>query len=67
MTAVLTTLDELLAWLPEPGWSREAFEQLDEEEAADVLLRRLHKAIAGGLRDPLDALRLASRLDLPLA
>ena len=67
MTAVLTTMDEILAWLPEPGWSREAFEQLDEEEAAEVLLRRLRKALARGFTDPLEALRLAARLDLPLA
>ena len=67
MTAVLTTMEEILAWLPEPGWSREAFEQLDEEEAAEVLLRRLRKALACGFTDPLEALRLAARLDLPLA
>jgi hypothetical protein len=67
MTAVLTTMDDLLAWLPEPGWTREAFEQLDEDQAAEVLLRRLRKALARGFSDPVEALRLAARLDLPLA
>jgi hypothetical protein len=60
-------MDEILTWLPEPGWSREAFEQLNEEEAAEVLLRRLRKAISRGFSDPVEALRLAARLDLPLA
>ncbi len=53
------------AWAPEPGWSRDDFEQLNEDEATAILLRRMRKLLARGL-EPLDALRLASKLDSPL-
>ena len=57
--------DETAAWSPEPGWSRADFELLNEDEATAILLRRMRKLLARGL-EPLDALRLASKLDAPL-
>ena len=59
-------MDELLAWLPEPGWTAEEFERLGVDEAVEVLRRRLRKLLQRGMTDPLEALNLASRLELPL-
>ena len=65
MSSAAALTDELVAWSPEPGWSRDDFEQLNEDEATAILLRRMRKLLARGL-EPLDALRLASKLDAPL-
>ena len=65
MSTAAAFTDETLAWSPEPGWSRADFEHLNEDEATAILLRRMRKLLARGL-EPLDALRLASKLDAPL-
>jgi hypothetical protein len=65
MSSASALTDELVAWTPEPGWSRDDFETLNEDEATAILLRRMRKLLARGL-EPLDALRLASKLDAPL-
>jgi hypothetical protein len=65
MSTAAAFTDEVLAWSPEPGWSRADFETLNEDEATAILLRRMRKLLARGL-EPLDALRLASKLDTPL-
>jgi hypothetical protein len=65
MTTAPALIDELASWAPEPGWSRSDFERLSEDEATAILLRRMRKLLARGL-EPLDALRLASKLDAPL-
>jgi hypothetical protein len=65
MSTAAALTDELVAWPPEPGWSRADFETLNEDEATAILLRRMRKLLARGL-EPLDALRLASKLDAPL-
>jgi hypothetical protein len=57
--------DEHTDWAPEPGWARADFERLSVDEATAILLRRMRKLLASGL-EPLDALRLASKLDSPL-
>ena len=57
--------DDTTYLAPEPGWSRADFERLSEDEATAILLRRMRKLLARGL-EPLDALRLASKLDAPL-
>jgi len=64
MAAADTTLDPRDP--PEPGWTREDFERLTEAEAAAVLLRRLQRLLRSGISDPVEALRLASRLELPV-
>jgi hypothetical protein len=64
-TAAAITDEQAVAWQPEPGWSRADFETLNEDEATAILLRRMRKLLARGL-EPLDALRLASKLDAPL-
>ena len=53
------------AWDPEPGWAAADIEHLSVDEATAILLRRMRKLLARGI-EPLDALRLASKLDLPL-
>jgi len=65
MSTAAAFTDEQVAWSPEPGWSRDDFETLNEDEATAILLRRMRKLLARGF-DPLDALRLASKLDIPL-
>jgi hypothetical protein len=65
MSTAAAFTDEVTADLPEPGWSRADFETLNEDEATAILLRRMRKLLARGL-EPLDALRLASKLDTPL-
>ena len=65
MSSAQAFRDEQVAWSPEPGWSRADFETLNEDEATAILLRRMRKLLARGL-EPLDALRLASKLDAPL-
>jgi hypothetical protein len=65
MTVAPTLLEEQDFWAPEPGWHRTDFETLSVDEATAILLRRMRKLLAHGL-EPLDALRLASRLDAPL-
>jgi hypothetical protein len=65
MSTAAALTDEHAAWPPEPGWSRADFETLNEDEATAILLRRMRKLLARGL-EPLDALRLASKLDAPL-
>ncbi len=65
MSTALHYTDETAAWSPEPGWSRADFELLNEDEATAILLRRMRKLLARGF-EPLDALRLASKLDAPL-
>jgi hypothetical protein len=50
---------------PEPAWSHAEIEDLSETEITAILLRRLRNLTARGF-DPLDALRLASKLDIPL-
>ena len=57
--------DEGAAWPPEPAWSHADVEDLTETEITAILLRRLRNLTARGF-DPLDALRLASKLDIPL-
>jgi hypothetical protein len=57
--------DEGAAFPPEPAWSHADVEDLTETEVTEILLRRLRNLTARGF-DPLDALRLASRLDIPL-
>ena len=57
--------DEGAAFPPEPGWSHADVEDLTEPEVTEILLRRLRNLTARGF-DPLDALRLASKLDIPL-
>jgi hypothetical protein len=57
--------DEGAAFPPEPAWSHADVEDLGEDELTAILLRRLRNLTARGF-DPLDALRLASRLDIPL-
>jgi hypothetical protein len=66
MTAAHTGLGEDGGSIPERGWTREDFECLTEAEAADVLLRRLRTLLRNGVTDPLEALMLASKLELPL-
>ncbi|HEY0417452.1 MAG TPA: hypothetical protein VGC78_13800 [Gaiellaceae bacterium] len=51
---------------PEPGWRREEFELLSDDEVVDVLLRRLRRLVAHGL-DPAEALLIAGRVELPVA
>ena len=63
-TAARLTTDQA-ARAPEPGWARADFERLSEDEATAILLRRMRKLLARGF-EPLDALRLASKLDSPL-
>jgi hypothetical protein len=58
-------IDDQTDWIPEPGWARADFESLSVDEATMILLRRMRKLLARGL-EPLDALRLASKLDAPL-
>jgi hypothetical protein len=65
MSAVAIEWQDFLALLPEPGWTRAEFETLSEPEATDVLLRRLRRLLARGF-DPLEALRLAAELELPV-
>ena len=65
MTTAPALTDEQTSWAPEPGWARADFERLSEDEATAILLRRMRKLLARGL-EPLDALRLASKLDSPL-
>jgi hypothetical protein len=65
VTTAPALIDEQAAWAPEPGWARADFESLSVDEATLILLRRMRKLLARGL-EPLDALRLASRLDTPL-
>jgi hypothetical protein len=65
MSTAAAFTDEVTAYSPEPGWSRADFETLNEDEATAILLRRMRKLLARGL-EPLDALRLASKLDTPL-
>jgi hypothetical protein len=65
MSTAPTFTDEGAAWPPEPGWSHAEVEDLTEPEVTAILLRRLRNLTARGF-DPLDALRLASRLDIPL-
>lgn len=65
MTTAPAFTDEHEAWPPEPAWTRADVETLSENELTAILLRRLRNLTARGL-DPLDALRLASRLDVPL-
>ncbi len=65
MSIAYALTDEQAEWAPEPGWSRADFETLSEDEATAILLRRMRKLLARGL-EPLDALRLASKLDAPL-
>lgn len=66
MTAANTAFGANGGSIPERGWTREDFECLTEAEAADVLLRRLRKLLRSGVTDPLEALMLASKLELPL-
>jgi hypothetical protein len=66
MTAATTALEGHVDSTPERGWTREDFERLTEAEAAAVLLRRLQKLLRGGVSDPIEALMLASKLELPL-
>jgi hypothetical protein len=65
MATSTALLDEPATWAPEPGWTRADFERLSEDEATAILLRRMRKLLARGL-EPLDALRIASKLDAPL-
>jgi hypothetical protein len=65
MTTAPAFTDEGAAWPPEPAWTPADVETLGENELTAILLRRLRNLTARGL-DPLDALRLASRLDVPL-
>ena len=65
MTTAPAFTDEGAAWPPEPGWTHADVETLTEPEVTAILLRRLRNLTARGF-DPLDALRLASRLDIPL-
>jgi hypothetical protein len=65
VTAAPALIDEQDAWAPEPGWDRADVENLSVDEVTALLLRRMRKLLARGL-EPLDALRLASRLDSPL-
>jgi len=57
--------EEGAAWPPEPAWSHAEVEDLSETEITAILMRRLRNLTARGF-DPLDALRLASKLDIPL-
>ena len=65
MTTAPSFTDLDVASAPEPGWDRADFEYLSEDEATAILLRRMRKLLARGI-EPLDALRLASKLDSPL-
>jgi len=65
MTTAPAFTDEGAAWPHEPAWTRADVETLSENELTAILLRRLRNLTSRGL-DPLDALRLASRLDVPL-
>jgi hypothetical protein len=55
----------VIAAAAEPGWTREDFERLSEDEATYVLHRRMRNLLARGL-EPLEALRRAAQLDQPL-
>lgn len=65
MTAVQISWDEFSAWEAEPVWTRWQFESLTAEQAEALLLRRLDKLVRRGL-DPVAALHLAVRPELPL-
>jgi hypothetical protein len=65
MTNAQAFTDEGAAWPPEPAWSHAEVEDLSETEITAILMRRLRNLTARGF-DPLDALRLASKLDIPL-
>jgi hypothetical protein len=65
MTAVQISWDEFAAWESEPVWTRGQFETLTAEQAEALLLRRLDKLVRRGL-DPIAALHLAVRVELPL-
>jgi hypothetical protein len=65
VTAAPALSDEHDTSAPEPGWDRADVENLSVDEATAILLRRMRKLLARGL-EPLDALRLASKLDAPL-
>ena len=65
MTAVAVSWDEFAAWDSEPAWTAGEFELLTAEQAEALLLRRLDKLCRRGI-DPVAALQLAVRVELPL-
>ena len=64
-SAAAPIANDQVAWGPEPGWAAADIERLSVDEATAILLRRMRKLLARGI-EPLDALRLASKLDTPL-